>query len=86
MGLDSVELLWRIEGEFGIKISDPEASSILTVGDLNATVLRKLEIAPTDQRAAGIWERLREAIVDETGVKRDAVVPSARISRDLGIN
>jgi acyl carrier protein len=86
MGLDSVELVWRVEKDFGIKISDPEAASILTVGDFYTVLLRKLGTSPADPSATQIWSRLRDTIADQTGVKEELILPDARIVRDLGIN
>lgn len=42
MGLDSVEILMRVEETFGIKIPDQEAQEIVTVGDFHSTVWRHL--------------------------------------------
>ncbi|MCG2617115.1 hypothetical protein LZZ85_22660 [Terrimonas sp. NA20] len=40
MGLDSVEILMKVEDTFGIKIPDQEAQQILTVRDFHSTVWR----------------------------------------------
>ncbi|MGD0631828.1 MAG: hypothetical protein ABR987_21055, partial [Terracidiphilus sp.] len=46
MGLDSVELVLRTEDEFSIILSDDEAASAITVGDLYNLVLSKLDVTP----------------------------------------
>jgi hypothetical protein len=43
MGLESVELVIEVENTFGITIPDESATKIVTVGDLNELILRKLE-------------------------------------------
>ncbi|MFH0993408.1 MAG: acyl carrier protein [bacterium] len=40
--LDSVELVMRLEDEFGFKISDDEANGLRTVGDITTFVTQKL--------------------------------------------
>lgn len=42
MGLDSVEILMKVEDTFGIKIPDQEAEQIYTVGDFHNVVWRHL--------------------------------------------
>ena len=39
--LDAVELIMKIEEEYGIEISETEAKSLLTVGDLQQCVTNK---------------------------------------------
>ena len=43
MGLDAVELVMRVEEEFGIEIPDAEAEEATTVGKLYELVLSKLK-------------------------------------------
>lgn len=45
MGLDSVELVMAIEERFAITVSDEEATSIRTVGEMEQLLMTKLEIA-----------------------------------------
>ena len=42
MGLDAVELVMRVEEEFGIEIVDAEAGEVATVGNLHHLVMSKL--------------------------------------------
>ena len=62
MGMDSVEIILRIEEDFAISISDDEASYLRTVGELHALILSKLETAPSFRPARAFF-RLRTAIV-----------------------
>lgn len=41
--LDVVEIIMNIEDEFDIEISDPEAESVRTVGDIVRVVSSKIE-------------------------------------------
>jgi acyl carrier protein len=92
MGLDSVELVMRVEREFQIDISDAEARTMLTVGDMQRSIQRLLE----ERRAQGedrphwsdraLFVALQDIIIDEIGVKRERITPTARFIRDLGVN
>jgi len=84
MGLDSVELLMGVEESFGIDISNAEAETIVTVGDLFRAVLSHLPAG--DQSEAAVWDQLRRVIVDECGVKPELITPGAGLVADLGIN
>ena len=41
--LDAVELVFKIEDEFGIQVSDEEATTLLTVGDIVKLLESKLK-------------------------------------------
>ncbi len=90
VGLDSVEILWAAEDAFHISISNEEASSMRTVGDLGRCVARKVaERASTPERPVApefdlIWPRLVELVVEEFGVPADRVRPETEWVRDLG--
>ncbi len=72
MGMDSVEIILRIEEDFAISISDEEASSLRTVGELHALIVRKLETAPSFRPARAFF-RLRTAIVHVLDRPRRAI-------------
>jgi len=87
MGLDSVEIILAAEEEFGLEIPDAEAARMITVGDLQAFIvveLRRLGHPVVD--AEGVFGRLRAIICRQLGVKPDAVVPTARFVKDLGVD
>ena len=89
MGLDSVELLLRVEREFDVELSDDEASSIFTVGDLHHCLVRKWEAKARKDRLNGIeptWQALCDVIVDQLVIPPDQIAPNARIVEDLGID
>lgn len=54
MGLDTIEILMKVEDTFGIKISDREAEKILTVGDFHDAVWRQLS-----GRSSGVCQSQR---------------------------
>lgn len=60
MGMDSVELIINVETAFGITISDREATSVVTVADLYAIVLRTMALLPGGKcRTAKMFYELR---------------------------
>jgi len=94
MGLESVELIMRVEEDFDIEIRDEEATELATVGQIYDCVLRKLglnapehdtylhpEKAWTEQK---VWETLRAAVSDELSVDLALVTREAHIIFDLG--
>lgn len=58
MGLDSVELVWDIEGALGVELPAAETAKARTVGELHGAIMRSLDIAPGTPEAAALWERL----------------------------
>ena len=90
MGLDTVELLWKVEEVFDIKISDADASRMRTVGDLNLFIARQIAARasraghPVQPEPALTWERLVPIVIEELGVRREQITPNAEWARDLG--
>lgn len=68
MGLDSVEILMKVEDTFGIKIPDREAEQILTVGDFHDAVWRHLEGRHSDKcKSQMLFYKLRRSFADAYG-------------------
>lgn len=85
MGLDTVELVLNIEEEFGLEIPNDAAGRMFTVGDVHSFLVRELERrGQTAVDESRIFERLREIVCTQLGVKPEAVVPGARFVEDLG--
>jgi acyl carrier protein len=85
MGLDTVELVMAVEEEFGMEIPDAAAEKMFTVGDLHSFLVQELSRrsqTAVDERR--IFERLREIVCTQLGVKPEAVVERARFVKDLG--
>ena len=80
MGLDSVELVMAIEEKFGITISDEEACSILTVGDMHQCVVSKLNMSDKSsclsQRA---FHLLRQHALSQFGIPRRRFRPDTEL-------
>jgi acyl carrier protein len=65
MGLDSVEILMKVEDTFGIKIPDSEAEQILTVGDFYNAVWRHLSGKHSDKcKSQNLFYKLRKSFAD----------------------
>jgi acyl carrier protein len=78
MGMDGVEIVMRIEEEFGIDLPDGELASIRTVGDLYQLILTKLEIGDSNQTSQSFY-RLRRAMMRCLGLPRSAITPKSRL-------
>jgi len=84
MGLDSVELVMRIEETFKIEIPDCDAEKIWTVGDLCDYVLNRLEVCDeTASRclSALAFFRFRRELISCFRIPRRAVRPESPLNR-----
>lgn len=80
MGLDVVELVMRIEEEFGIEIGDEDASQISTPGQMHAFLLHKLSIFDGKECATSrVFYRTRRALMEMSGAKRRAIRPATSL-------
>lgn len=83
MGLDSVEILVRVEEHFGISIPDNEAVKILTVQDFADCVFAKVAVNPNEKcKSQMLFYKLRTYLIDKHGVEEDRVRPETKI-RDV---
>lgn len=63
MGLDTVELIMKVEDHFGIKISDQEAEQISTIQDFSDVVYKHIEHrAPEKCISQLLFYRLRQTV------------------------
>ena len=84
MGLDSVELVVETEKRFGIVITDREAESIRTVGDLHDLVRAKTEEAGSSP--SDLWEAVCALVSHQLGASREKLRRETRFVEDLGID
>jgi hypothetical protein len=78
MGLDSVELIMEVETAFDIRISDPEAEKIITVGDLYETVWKYIRQEP-DGRCTSqmLFYMIRRKMVESLELARNNITLDA---------
>jgi acyl carrier protein len=85
MGLDTVELVMKVERHLAIEIPDVEAARLVTVGDFHVYILEVLRRQKRlDGNADGIYAQLRDIICRQLRVEPDEIIPSARFLDDLG--
>jgi len=85
MGLDTVELIMKVEEQFGIEIPNPEAAKLETVGLLHGYIVEELSrLGRFNGDRDGVYAQLRDLICDQLGVEPEEVMPSARFVDDLG--
>ena len=81
MGLDSVELLIRVEEHFDIAIPDKEAAQIETVQELADCVYAKVLTDSTVKcRSQILFYKLRNYFVDTSGRRKDELTPDMNVS------
>lgn len=81
MGLDTVELVLRVEDTFGISISNSEAAEIFTVGQLHSCVLKKVGEAEKPGCLSSLaFYRTRRAMMQTFGIQRNDVRPESLIT------
>lgn len=77
MGLDSVEILMKIENTFGIQIPNWEAEKILTVGDFYEAVWRHLSGKYSDKcKSQALFYRLRKLFQVRFNIHPSAILLS----------
>jgi acyl carrier protein len=80
MGMDSVELIMRVEEDFEIEILDNEAELISTPGALCAIIERKLGVLDAEKRSgcptSRAFYQVRRELV-ELGTERQNIRPSS---------
>ena len=77
MGLDVVELVMRVEEEFGLVIEDEAAEQLQTVGQLHAFVLSRLERLEVSRcLSSATFYQLRRGLVDLEVAPRRSIAPA----------
>lgn len=81
MGLDVVELIIRVEEEFGIAIEDEEASYLETVGQLHLCILSKTGLLDVKRcQSSATFYQLRRALTDLAVAPRQSIRPNTPIA------
>ena len=81
MGLDSIEILVKVEQTFGISIPDREAEKIITVGDFHDAVWKHLEGKYSDKcKTQLLFYRLRKSFFDSFQVERNDIRPDSSLN------
>lgn len=80
MGLDLVELVIEVEQKFDITISDKDAGEITTVGQLFEYVVAKTADRQPTCLSSVTFYRLRRALVEVTGISRNALRPRCELT------
>jgi acyl carrier protein len=84
MGLDAVELIMRVEEEFGIEITDGEAEQVATVGGLHKLVVSKIEPQSLNVCLTSVaFFRTRRALMDVLSIPKHRIRPSTAIESVL---
>ncbi len=86
MGLDSVELVMRVEEAFEIAIDDAEAPGLVTVGLLHDYVVTALRDRGESVNPDKIFDQLRALIIVQLGISPELVVKNARFIQDLKLD
>jgi acyl carrier protein len=84
MGMDTVELIMRIEDHFGIAIPDAETEKIDTVQDIYDTVIRHLPEG--EASIATVPLVVNNIIADHAGLELWEISPEKSITNDLGLD
>ena len=83
MGLESVELVLAIEGEFEVSISDEEAENLLTPRDMGNLIEMKLRSLGRAMPRDRLDEKLKVITIREIGIKDDQYDLDAEYVRDF---
>ena len=87
MGLDSVDIVIRIEKELNIAIPNGEASQIFTVGDLHEIAWRHLLKSDNNTKCREEMEFIiNDIVADVSGADLPQITPEKRLADDLGID
>lgn len=80
MGLDSVEILVRVEKYFDISVPDSEAEEIATVQNFADCVFAKVTINPTEKcKSQMLFYKLRTYFVDKKEFNKGHIRPDSKI-------
>jgi acyl carrier protein len=65
MGMDSIEILMKVEDTFGIKIPDAKAEKIITVSDFHNSVWQHLSVKNNDKcKSQSLFYQFRKSVAE----------------------
>jgi acyl carrier protein len=94
MGLDALEIRFRLEKRFGIEIRGPRLNVVFqTAGSLSEFVWQKLQGPSVTEPPVGAerftreecWAEVRDILADVLVIKPDQICPESRLIDDLGM-
>jgi acyl carrier protein len=81
MGLDSVEIIYRIETNLGITIPNQEAARLITVGDVHNLAWRYLQGRNSIRcKSQQLFYRLRHMLMARFNIQQKAIEPGASMN------
>jgi acyl carrier protein len=87
MGLDSVEIVLKVEDHFQISIPDSDAEKLETVGLLHEYVFAELQRQNrTDIGCSQVYSDIRDILVKQLRLDPRHVQPDAHFVKDLRID
>lgn len=87
MGLDSVELVMRIEETFDIRIPDSEVEKAYTVGDLYEIVWKHVKVGDSQKCVSQkLFYELRNSFSNELGVPKSEIKPKTLLNDVLPVS
>ena len=84
MGLDTVDLLMKVEDHFSISIPNSEAEQIVTVQNYYDAVAKYLNAKPEEMPA--IQAAINTIIADQAGLDLAEIEPHKSITNDLDLD
>lgn len=96
MGMDTVELIMKVEDRFAIRFENKEAERLVTVGDIYNAVWNHISAnaAGTTEKSSTLTDRQRleiETIInyiiaDHAGIDVKDITPLKSLTSDLGLD
>ncbi|MGA7416296.1 MAG: hypothetical protein WBW33_37850 [Bryobacteraceae bacterium] len=84
MGLDAVELITRVEEEYGVEITELEAQEVATVGELHKLVMSKIKPRSLNVCLTSVaFLRTRRAFMNALNIPKQRIRPSTEIESVL---
>jgi acyl carrier protein len=86
MGLETVEIIMKVEDHFGINVGDEVASRCVTVADLQAVIVNLLAAKGrprSPELKAEVYADLVKIIAEQTSMKASDIRPDSKWVGDI---